>query len=393
MSRQFRSDDTNRWIYGFGNGTDGDLTISSNTTESPIDSSCSGTSGTTSLSATGSFVAGQFILIHQTRGTGAGGWELNRVESYNAGTITTSHPLAMTYTDSVASQAQVRVMKQYNNVTVDSTKTYTGKSWNGNVGGIIGWFAKGTTTINGSCVLSGGNATSNTPSSTGGFLGSAGDLADNDTSKCGEGTSGSSTDQNTANGNGGGGNIKVVGSASAGGGGGGNGTAGGSGTNVSSSTGGVGGSAVGTASLTNMNLGGAGGSTSAPGSPDFPSAGGSGGGICLIITNNFTISGNIAVNGGNGGTPTNGGGAGGGAGGSILLKCRTATLGTNLLTATAGTKGSGAGAGGNGGDGGVGRIHIDYSVSYSGTTTPTIDATNDPTIIENNGGSFIFNML
>ena len=59
----------------FGDGSDGNLTISTNTTDTPIDSSCSGTSGTKSLSATNtSFTAGQIILIHQTRGTGVGAW-------------------------------------------------------------------------------------------------------------------------------------------------------------------------------------------------------------------------------------------------------------------------------------------------------------------------------
>jgi len=38
--------------YGFGNGSDGALSISADTTDAPIDSACTGTSGSTTLSAT-----------------------------------------------------------------------------------------------------------------------------------------------------------------------------------------------------------------------------------------------------------------------------------------------------------------------------------------------------
>ena len=132
----------------FGTGEDGVLTISSNTTDSPIDSSCSGTSGTTSLSATNaSFEAGQLILIHQSRGTGVGQWELNKISSYVAGTITTVLSLSYTYTDSGASQAQVLVVKQYSGITINSGKTLTAKAWDGNIGGILAYFCSGATTI------------------------------------------------------------------------------------------------------------------------------------------------------------------------------------------------------------------------------------------------------
>ena len=134
----------------FGNGSDGALTISGNTTESPTDSSCSGTSGTTSLSATNaSFAANQIILIHQSRGTGAGAWELNVISSYVAGTITTTYALSNTYTDSGASQAQVRVLNQYSSATINSGITYTTKAWDANVGGILAVLCNGTITVTG----------------------------------------------------------------------------------------------------------------------------------------------------------------------------------------------------------------------------------------------------
>ena len=96
----------------FGDGSDGALTISADTTQAPTDSSCSGTAAAYTLSATNaSFAAGQKILIQQSRGTGVGKWERNEIASYTAGTITLTDALTNTYTDSGASQAQVLVLK------------------------------------------------------------------------------------------------------------------------------------------------------------------------------------------------------------------------------------------------------------------------------------------
>ena len=133
MARQFKSTDTNKWIYYFGTGVDGDLTISSDATDSPIDSTCSGTAGTNSLTATNaSFSSGQAIIIHKSRGNTTvtcGEWELNWISSYVSGTITTLFPLQFSYNDSGADQSQVRVLKQYRNVTINAGVTYTAKSW------------------------------------------------------------------------------------------------------------------------------------------------------------------------------------------------------------------------------------------------------------------------
>ena len=41
-STQFRSDDTEKWTYGFGSGVAGDGSINTST-DAPIDSACSGT--------------------------------------------------------------------------------------------------------------------------------------------------------------------------------------------------------------------------------------------------------------------------------------------------------------------------------------------------------------
>jgi len=372
--RQFRSDDTSKWTYGFGNGADGDLTISSDTTEAPIDSSCSGTAGETSLSATNaSFAAGQLILIHQTRGTGAGSWELNRILSYTAGTITTSYPLINTYTDSGASQAQVRVMKQYNNVTIDSGKTYTGKAWDGNVGGILAFFAKGTTTVTGNISTSGK-----------GFLGATLFNGSSGANYTGEGTAGASVNgQSGANGNGGGGGDNEVSGQPqrGGGGGGGNGTAGTTGTPASGGVGGTGGAAAGVAALTTAVFGGGGGDVQKTFDGGSSDVGGNGGGMIFIFGKNITITGTISTSGLNGASGSIGGG--GGAGGSVLLKTQIGTFGTNLITVSAGVGGNGNVA--SGGAGSVGRIHLDYKTSYTGTTDPTIDATQDATLYQQVG--------
>lgn len=352
----------------FGDGSDGALTISSNTTEAPIDSTCTGTSGTTSLTATNaSFAAGQILLIHQTQGTGAGTGQRNKIASYTAGTITLDTALNATY----ASGAQVRVMKQHTDVTINSGITYSAKNWSSGKGGILAFLANGTIGVTGTLNVNGTTATGSGGAQGVGFIGGsvagAGDT--------GEGTVGASVVNTTsANGNGGGGGA----SSSGAGGGGGNGAAGSSGTGT---TGGSGGNAVGTADLTTMNFGGGGGAAY----ENSPTAGGggSGAGIIFISGATVTVTGTFTANGGGGraGQAAGDPGGGAGAGGSILIKAQTATLGAALITASGGTGGAGNGAGGTGGNGGVGRIHLDYYTSYTGTTTPTLDVVQDNSLV------------
>ncbi len=361
---QFRSDDTTLWWLKYGDGSDGAYSSAGNATDAPVDSSCSGTVDTTSLSATNaSFANGKPILIHQSRGTGAGAWELNQIASYVAGTITTVSPLKNTYTDSGASQAQIIQLKQYSSFTQNSGHTLTAKAWDGNVGGIIAFLCNGNVTITGT--ISGVGK---------GFVGGAA-LAGGPTTlgKCGEGSGGASANQKTKNGNGGGGGQEAgTGNAGAGGS---NGTAG---TVVSGST--VG-DTVGNVALTTALFGGGGGG-GAPGSGggDNSGKGADGGGFVLIITKNLAITGLIDLDGASNSTGGVIGGGAGAAGGSCLIKAQTAMLGTNLVTAS-GSLGSdstnGSGGQKEGGDGGVGRIHLDYLTSYTGTTTPTIDVTQD----------------
>lgn len=358
--RQFRSDDTDKWKYGLGDGHDG------STYAVPAIAGCSGSSGspTLSLDAASTFSNGDLVWIKQMRGTGAGNWELNKIQS-GAGTttLTLAHNLINTYTDSGASQAQILEMKEYKGLT--NAGTITPSAWDGNKGGLIGWFDKGTTTNNGTLNLSGI-----------GFRGGTCATSTAYAAYQGEGTGGDGTSGSTsANGNGGGAGIQGGSANGGGGGGGGNANNGTTANGTGGGSGGTGGSTVGNADgeLKTMFLGGGGGAGSQAGS-----SGGNGGGEFLIVANSFVNSGTglITLNGTNGAGDWPGGG--GGAGGSGLFKCKTFTN-SGSITATAGS-GSGSHSY-EGGAGSVGRFHLDYSVSYTaGTITPSIDVTLDTTI-------------
>jgi len=369
----------------------GARTYSTDTTDMPIDSAASGTVGTSTLTASNaSFMAGQKILIHQSRGTGAGAWELNEIASYSTGAIVTVEPLKNTYTSSGPSAAQVLVMLQYTDLTVDPGVTVTAKAWNGLTGGILAFLASGTIAINGTIEANGGNGSFSesvtvSGATGGGFRGGDSNLASppysGGNANAGEGTAGASVAQQTANGNGGGGAKTTGPSAGWPGGGGGNGTVGQDGmVTVGQGDRGFGGTVAGTTDLTAMVFGGGGGGGANDGNtyPGYEGAGsgGSGGGIIIVIAKDIIVdnsTGSIMANGGNGGNaePDYGGG-GAGAGGSILIKAQTATLNTNRITAVGGTGGT-IGPPYNvqdGGNGGTGRIRIEYCETLSGSTNP-----------------------
>lgn len=356
----------------FGDGSDSSLTISSNTTEAPIDSACTGTSGSVSLSATNaSFATGQQILIHQSQGTGAGLWERNSIASYTAGTITLSNPLSRSFT----SGSQVRVLKQYTNVTINSGVNYTSKAWNGTVGGILAFLCNGTFTKTGNIISTGC-----------GFRGSSTDFERGEGNYGSGGTGETST---TNEGAAGGGWSDGNPYRANGGGGGGNGIAGNNGGTGSGNSGlPTGGSVAGNASLTTLCMGGGGGKGGHHNTSANPGGnGGNGGGIVFIYANAMTGAGLITLSGSNGSSSIieGKGGGGGGAGGSCLLKCITVDIGTLAITAYGGTGGVGdtAGGGGTGGNGAYGRVHVDYYTSVAGTSYPTLDSTQDNTLSTN----------
>lgn len=348
-------------FLGFGNGSDAAATLSG--TDAPIDSSCSGTAAATTLSATNaSFAANQIIMIHQSRGTGVGAWELNQISSYVAGTITLALPLVNTYTDSGASQAQVLVVEQHSQITVSGT--LTAKAWDGNVGGILALMCNGKVTISGTLTTGG-------PGPGGGYstlaTGYRGELSvSSQDGVQGEGTIGAGgTISTAANGSGGGGSSGGTTENRSGGGGGGNSAAGGTGTG-SGGTGGTGGTSAGASDLTTMVFGGAGGAGAAATAAGHS---GYGGAIICIFAKEIEVTGTIKSDGTDGQVGGSASGPGGaGAGGSVFIKAQTATLGTNLVLARGGV--GPTGGGGDAGDGADGRIRIE-ACSRTGTTNPS----------------------
>jgi len=320
---------------------------------------CTGTAGSTTLTVTDvhavwQIVANNVVLIHQSQGTGAGQWELNvATGTLGTGNHTMKYPLTYTY----GAGAQIVRVPQFTGGTLSANLTPT-SSWNGSWGGIVAIMSSGDLTISGSLSVSGG-----------GFRGGA---QRQDYAYTGEGDVGATflvTADYQRNGNGGSGghhasppdNIAVVGS------GGGNGVAGGNGYYS------YGGTTSGNAGLTNMTFGGGGGGGSkGNNNGGIAGNGANGGGAIFIFAKNLTVSGSVITAGNIGqyGPDTSHGGSG--AGGSILVKCQSAIIGTNKVTSSGGVAvDSGAQVGG------AGRIHIDYYSSYTGTTTPTIDAAQD----------------
>lgn len=386
--RQWRSDDTDLWLEGWGDGSDGELAISSNTTEAPIDASCTGTAASNTLSATNaSFAPGQLILIHKSRGNttvSAGQWELNKITAYTAGTITTKYPLIYSYNDSGADQSQVRVLKQYSSVTINTGVTYSAKAWDGNVGGILAFFCVGKTDIVGTLSASGK-----------GYR--AGACVHAGQANAAEGQAGDVAGHSYANGVGGGGGAGTAGLGA--GGGGGNSTAGGVGAGSSP---GAASNTAGSASLVNATFGGGGGGSSTQlGSQTGSMVSGPGAGWIAVWAKNLVVSGAITSNGqqasgiaGESSTVRTMTGAGGG-GGNNLLNCETGTLGSGLITANGAAQLAAGGAQPlPGGAGGNGYNHLNYRDSFTGTTSPTLDSRQDSTLHDYiAGGSFLYNFI
>jgi len=352
---------------GNGSGVDGALVISTNTTETVIDSACTATSGTTSISATNaSFAAGQMIFIHQTWGSGAGSWEYSFIGSYSAGTITTQFALVNNY----ASGAQVRVVPQYAGVTIDAGVTYTAKAWNGTVGGLMVFVSTSDVNVNGTISASGKGFRGGLPSA---------DTAPQN--NAGKGESETSNDRTgnkadgSAQGMGGGGGEKgqdfPVGMFEGAGGGGGGHTS--AGTNGESFHGdispGLAGSTYGNSTLTQMVFGGGGGANGYNKGGGCGIDGGTGGGIIFITAPVIIVdaAGSIVSNGNNGQSGIVGGGAeqsyysgsGAGAGGTIFLRGTYINIGTNRLSVKGGTGGTGERSDVDGGNGGDGQIRTE----------------------------------
>lgn len=360
-------------FIGFGNGKDGTIPASGgyNGSRSP----CSGSSGSKTLTknAGAGFTSGDIVIIHQTRGTGAGAWEFNQVDTDSGSTMSLVYNLSNTYTNSGNSVAQVMEVKEW--VGGNVTGTYSATGWDNSSGGIIPILSTGKITVTGSITAAGA-----------GFVGTNGGNPGGDVPGFqGESISGAGgTQSQSANGSGGGGGGS--GNTGGGGGGGGHDGAGANGTgNGGVGTGGSG--TIGSADLTTMQFGGAGGSGGKhSGNPSHViGRGGYGGGIVLIFAREIDCSsGSITAAGENGvnaipvsgGDVTQGvGGGGGGAGGSVFLKAQKLTIGTDKVSALYGTGGTGrndtSSVTCNGGIGGHGRIRLEACDIVGSTGNPT----------------------
>lgn len=322
---------------GSGNGQDGEVLITSDTTLSPIDATCTATGGTKTISATNSsFDSGQVILIHQTKGSNEGRREYNLIDSYTAGTITTVFPLDYSY----SSGAQVLVVPQISYLYVASGKFLYPKAWDPGtgLGGILAYMINGAIDIRGYISMVGR-----------GFLGGA-LAAPTSPGNPGEGLGG-----------GGGGD-----NASGGGGSYGSSTPASGGSNDSMPQDGY---YSGDPTVAAFFLGTGGGAGSAGDSAR--TAGANGSAACLLNGEELIITGGILLDGANATSSASGynRNGGGGAAGAFIYKGKTAS-GIDLITSAGGLGGYNSGLGGNrGGNGARGPIRIE-ACQITGNTNP-----------------------
>lgn len=372
-----------------GTGNDGEITVSTsknlNTDTLATDRNCAdggdavnysvtantltGTQQVTlsSTPSSGCLNAGDEILIINLQGSGAdfgnvGKYETHYIKSITNDTLTFNDTLQNNY-DGTTQKIMVQRVPNYTNVTVDSDQTLTANDWDGTKGGVLFFRANGTVNIDG--IISMNN--------TGYRKSSGSSIGENVTNYQGEGYNGVGTTSRNANYGGGGGGAKMVSNYGQGGGGGAHGTNGTNGSRGSTSTGdywGYGATAYGYSILSRLFLGGAGGH----GGDRYNNiVGGDGGGIIAIFGNTIDISGNVKANGEagtNASASADNGAGGGGAGGSILIKGSSVTLGSALVTASAGSGGTGYSGSGAGGAGGTGRVAVYYNSSLSGYSSP-----------------------
>jgi hypothetical protein len=345
----------------FGDGRDGVMPSSGNLDYAQgfgVGVVTSGSAGATNLTVTDAYgVArvnpGDVVLIHQTQGSDAGCWELNKaISDFGSGTATyqLTTPLKCNYNTSGNNRAQILRVPQYSTCSITGTITPLG-AWNGSWGGIFSLMCNGTMSITGSLYASG--------------WGFRGGPQVNDTTYArvqGEGYIGLGGRSQAANGNGGGGGHgEFAVQQWTGGAGGGNGTPGSNAYGRGTSPMSFGGNVAGNSELTNVMFGGGGGGYT-------QLDGGNGGGLILLFAKTLNI-GNSVLSNGTSGIQHGGGstGSGGGAGGSILLKGDNVGI-TGIINALGGAAG-GSGYGTPAGAGGGGRIRIEYCNTLMGNAT------------------------
>jgi len=292
-----------------------------------------------------SFSAGDKVLMHQGRGTGAGLWEIATIASISGGVMTMVDNLQNTYTTGQEGdsndEAQILVIPQYTLVTLKTGTTINNTQWEGTKGGVCIFYASQGVIIEDDVTLSMNGF---------GFRGGTKAIQ-------GEGNPGVGVSGTSSNGNGGGG--ATSGQGDQGGGGGGN-TLDGSGP----ATGEGGEKLIDALSTyitgtTQFNLpllfGGGGGGGNAD-QLEGEGEAGDGGGILIIIAPWIWNTGIITNNGDNGNIN---GKPGGGGGGSVFFFSNKVY---NRITPTV--------TGGTSTGGGVGSIGY-YIQGYPKNNLPT----------------------
>lgn len=378
-----------------GNGSDGNITISSNKNlhtdviasgRSYADMICYsvisvGTQDVTvSVGTINGIVAGDEVLLINIQGTPAGhdnvgNYETFTVDSVNGSVISFQAAKTKYYgegstndtnigTTSADQKVIIQRVPQYDNVTIDNGYTLSANAFDGAQYGVIFFRVQDTLTVNGAISMNSCGYRYG--------LGGAGGQHGYRGESLKVGTQGYGSN----NYGGGSGGRYVSSSDIRAGAGGGYGTEGQSGMAAygSSLSEAPGGSVYGDATMSGIYLGSGGGggahySTS--------SRGGSAGGAICISAMTCSLSGYIYSNGG-GGIPVSQGplnsSGGGGSGGSIFLIVGTITMGSSTVSAVGGAGGDGDNWGntGDGGDGGDGRIAIYYNTLTDNiTTSPT----------------------
>jgi len=365
----------------FGNSADGAVTDSSNRNLNVVDANFSATAGDVAITisnVSGTFVAGDAVILWQTKGTTAGRNEIRTILSVVSTTVTFTEPITSTYIHSASSsdndKAQIIKIPQYSSWTINSGVTVSAKVWDGLKGGLNIAYVNGDFTVPSGAWLS---------TDACGFRGGTATSAINQSGKAGESYTGTyNAVTHVKQGGAGGGGANLSGGAGSGGGGAGHATAGSNGV-IGHVNPGQGGDSYGDENLDLLIMGSGGGSGGSSYSAISAGAGGRGAGINYIIAKRFIIGGTISSNGQNGvntGGHATGAGGAGSAGGNKFVS-QEAVLGTGLIQATAGTGGiNTASFPTSGGASSVGRNVLTYSTSVTGTTTPTLKTNVDATL-------------
>src|SRR5262249_55202400 len=138
-----------------GTGADGALNVTADTVINNVRSgSLTAAAGQAVLgvfSLDAGFAVNDVVMLHQTRGTGAGSFEIGTISSVNAGAnqLTLVRNIKNTYSSTGDNRAQIVKIPLYTTVNIASGVTLTAPAWDGTTGGILAFKATGVVTVDG----------------------------------------------------------------------------------------------------------------------------------------------------------------------------------------------------------------------------------------------------